>query len=130
MPVSCAEPCYDCSRPNQAAGAAGSIITPPRVERLDWNNIGGLIAIQAGARLRLINLHLENFAQDWSSEDLATASPVYIAYRNVGSGPGIAPTISMAPGAVVSVPSLTGPAFLRFSLPTAGSHCVALQTVL
>jgi hypothetical protein len=99
-----AEPCYACTRPGQAPDAAGSIISSPKLERLDWSGIAGLIAIQPGARLRLENLHLANFAVKESSDDSSAASP----YKNVGAGPGIAPTMSLAPGAVVSLVGLQG----------------------
>ena len=102
--TSCAEPCYDCARAGQAPDAAGSIIGPPKLERIDWNGIAGLIAIQPGARLRLQNLHLASFAIKENSDDIGTSSP----YKNVGAGPGIAPTMSLAPGAVVSSATSTG----------------------
>lgn len=87
--IVCAEP--------QATGSS-SIVSTPKVQRLDWNGIGGLITIQSGARLRMINLNLANFATELNSEDITAATP----WTNVGAGPGIAPTFNLAPGAVVS----------------------------
>lgn len=67
-------------------------------QTLDWNNMVGVMTLRPGAKLRLINLHLENFATGRSVYTYSSSTP----FLSVGVGVGVFPTINLAPNTTVS----------------------------
>jgi hypothetical protein len=72
--------------------SSDGLLGGPKLEKLDWSNIGGLISMQPGTKLRLINLHLENFAYK-TAYQYSLRTP----YAAVGVGMSIWPTINLGP---------------------------------
>jgi hypothetical protein len=63
---------------------------------LDWNGLAGVLAMRPGAKLRLINLHLDNFANK-SAYVYSRSTP----FMSIGVGLGVWPTFNMAPNTTV-----------------------------
>lgn len=95
-----------------SAGTAGgqdesaqdiSILQVPKLQRLDWSGLAGVIALQPGTRLRVTNLEMGNFSLK-SDYVYSPDTP----YQSVGSGVSIWPTINGAPNTTVSSNAVVG----------------------
>lgn len=95
-----------------SAGTAGgqdesaqdiSILQVPKLQRLDWSGLAGVIALQPGTRLRVTNLDMGNFSLK-SDYVYSPDTP----YQSVGSGVSIWPTINGAPNTTVSSNAVVG----------------------
>lgn len=100
---SVAGPCRDCPSIDKRPPADASPFAPPRLERLDWGEVAGAIALQPGAKLRLVNLHLSNFAYK-SQYQYSPTTP----YFSVGVGMSIWPTVNLAPNSTCMGLNISG----------------------
>lgn len=74
----------------------GSDVGEDRLQLLDFNSLAAVMLLTPGARLRLSNLHLTNFA----FKTAYTYSPAH-PYESLGVGMSIWPTINSAPNTTV-----------------------------
>jgi hypothetical protein len=72
--------------------SSDSLFGGPKLEKLDWSGIGGLISLQPGTKLRLINLHLHNFAYK-TAYQYSPQTP----FLSVGVGMSVWPTVNLGP---------------------------------
>jgi hypothetical protein len=82
---------------------SGSVVSVPHLQRLDWNSISGVIALQSGSQLQVNNLDMSNFALK-SDYVYSPTTP----YQSVGSGVSIWPTINGAPNTIFLGYNITG----------------------
>lgn len=75
----------------------------PRLEKLDWSGLTGVIALHPGTRLRISNLDMGNFSLK-SDYVYSPATP----YQSIGSGVSIWPTINGAPNSTFVGLNITG----------------------
>lgn len=87
----CAGACANCPGLDVPV-SSDSLFGGPKLEKLDWNEVAGAIALQPGTKLRLINLHLNNFAYK-SAYQPGPRTP----FSSVGVGMSIWPTINLGP---------------------------------
>jgi hypothetical protein len=79
------------------------VVSIPRLEKLDWSGITGVIALRPGTRLRISNVDMSNFSLK-SDYVYTPATP----YQSVGSGVSIWPTINGAPNSTFVGLNITG----------------------
>lgn len=82
---------------------SGIVVSVPHLQRLDWNSISGVIALQPGSQLQVNNLDMSNFALK-SDYVYSPTTP----YQSVGSGVSIWPTINGAPNTTFLGYNITG----------------------